>query len=586
MSKVYGTCQLLKDGVWRVDAEPHVLMMLKRMFPGETRKTHGHVRMADTEENCRNLHWFISRYPLETDPADRLEEQAIRHRDQVSSLHALISGRKRPLSFDLHYPAREYQRVAADMLLRAGGLLCADDMGLGKTVVSICTMTDARTRPHLVVTLTALTRQWRDKIEMFAPGLQTVILEKGTPYEYRRVGGRKKNRNDIGPDPDVIIMTYSKLAGWADTLGIRGFLKGITFDEIQELRHIDSEKYRAAKHISEKCSYRLGLSGTPVYNWGIEIWNVLDVLRPNALGFRKEFIEEWCTKEAEKGEDPSKVSDKPRIKDPKAFGSFAREQGFILRRTREDVGRELPQLLRHHQIVDCEESALDAIAGSAVELAKIILAQGQVRRGAKFLAAEEFSNELRQATGIGKAPHVAALARMIIESGENLVLYGWHHAVYDIWEDMLTKGEPKIKVVRFTGRESSTQKDAALKAFAKREAQVLIMSLRSGAGVDGLQATTRTGLFGELDWSPGVHAQCETRFHRDGQKQKSFAYYAVAETGADPIIADVLGLKRVQLTGILDPGAVSMGAVQDTGESNIRRLAEAYLRQRGGGRAA
>ena len=43
--------------------------------------------------------------------------------------------------------------------------------------------------------------------------------------------------------------------------------------------------------------------------------------------------------------------------------------------------------------------------------------------------------------------------------------------------------------------------------FIDGDARVLMMSLRSGAGLDGLQEVSHTAVFGELDWSPGVHRQ-------------------------------------------------------------------------------
>lgn len=42
----------------------------------------------------------------------------------------------------------------------------------------------------------------------------------------------------------------------------------------------------------------------------------------------------------------------------------------------------------------------------------------------------------------------------------------------------------------------------------------VIMSLRSGAGVDGLQKHSRVAVFGERDWSPQVHEQCIGRIRR------------------------------------------------------------------------
>jgi SNF2 family DNA or RNA helicase len=106
------------------------------------------------------------------------------------------------------------------------------------------------------------------------------------------------------------------------------------------------------------------------------------------------------------------------------------------------------------------------------------------------------------------------------------------------------------------------------------------MSLRSGAGVDGLQEFCRTTVFGELDWSPGVHEQCTGRIYRDGQKDPVVAYFMMSADGADPIMADVLGIKREQIEGVRNPGGDLLERV-NTGENNLRQLARDFLERRG-----
>ena len=93
--------------------------------------------------------------------------------------------------------------------------------------------------------------------------------------------------------PDVILTNYHKLSGWAATLA--PVVKTVIFDECQELRtgHA-SQKYSAAEHIAHRAKFRAGLSATPIYNQGSEIWFVMNAIRPHALGTREEFIREWC----------------------------------------------------------------------------------------------------------------------------------------------------------------------------------------------------------------------------------------------------------------------------------------------------
>ncbi len=250
-----------------------------------------------------------------------------------------------------------------------------------------------------------------------------------------------------------------------------------------------------------------------------------------------------------------------------------RDSGLMIRRTRSDVERELPPLQKVSHYIDCNESEIESVSGKCGELARLILQSGESHRGEKMLASEEFSNRLRQATGIAKAPYVAEFVRLLVETGERVVLYGWHREVYSIWNEKLAD----LKPVMYTGSESVPAKDRSREAFLSGESPLMIISLRSGAGLDGLQKVSRTVVFGELDWSPGVLEQCIGRIYRDGQPDPVMAYFLLAEDGADPVMAEVLGLKRQQIEGVRDPNLELIERLEVDG-SHIRRLAEAYLK--------
>jgi len=428
------------------------------------------------------------------------------------------------------------------------------------TAQAICTFTDPANLPALVVTLAHLPKQWQREVEKFAPKLRTHVIKKGTPYDICK----GKNGEKV-LFPDVILINYHKLTGWAETLA--GIVKTVVYDEVQELRRSESLKYAGAIHISEAATLKIGLSATPIYNYGGEIYSVVSAIDPGCLGEKDEFMREWCD---------SYMSDRPKIRDPKAFGSYLREQGIMIRRTRSEVGRELEPLTKIPQAIEADPEALSNIEDSAAELAKIILSQNSLKKGVKMQAAEELSNIVRQATGIAKAPYVADFVRMLAEAEEPVLLYAWHREVYSILNAKLADLGP----VMYTGSESSNQKAAAVQRFLNGESKILMMSLRAGAGLDGLQHVCRTVVFGELDWSPGVHDQCIGRVHRDGQTDPVMAYFLLSDYGSDPVMSDTLGEKRSQMQGIRDPNADLIEAGQAS-DHDVRKLAESFLRQRG-----
>jgi SNF2 family DNA or RNA helicase len=551
----------LHGSTFQIECEPHVALRLKRMFAKVNKNAFGKINISATPENCRELEWFILRYPLQLAHPEMLRAGADQHRAMERAIAAALEPDYVPPSFDLALPPREYQRVAADLAIKTGGLLVADDVGLGKTVTAICAL--SQSLPALVVTLAHLPRQWQEEIKRFAPKLKTYIVKKGSPSlsDAPLLPQKGEQGAIFSTFPDVVLINYHKLRGWSETLA--GRFSCIVFDEVQELRRQESGKYNAAAHLVKNAKLRMGLSATPIYNYGAEIWSVLNIVRPGALGTESEFRTEWCG-----------FSD--RIKEPKVFGAYVRDAGLMIRRTRRDVGRELPPLSKFVQHVDSDSAALDRLGDSATELARIILRATENVRGEKMQAAAELDMRVRQATGIAKAPYVADFVRLLIESGEKVLLYGWHREVYSIWQSKLADLKPLL----FTGSESPVQKETSRQAFLNGDSPLILMSLRAGAGIDGLQHKCRTVVFGELDWSPGVHEQCTGRIYRDGQPDPVMAYYLVSDEGSDPIVVDVLGLKRQQIEGLRDPNGALVEKLE-VDPSHIRKLAESLLSTRG-----
>lgn len=547
---------------WIIHGEPHLLLRLKRIFPRTDQREHGQLTFFDTPDTCEELLWVMQRWPLEiaADDLEYLNSRRQQHVDTLLRLEQLVDVDYKPKPAALAEPARDYQLVGAEVWRAKGGIIIGDDVGLGKTVTAIAGFVHEALRPAVVVCQAGtMPVQWERMINRFAPSLLVHVVESTKVYPLPQFMGRA---------PDVVILTYHKLQAWSDVLA--GYAKSVVFDEVQELRRTESNKYAAARHLCRAIQFRAGLTATPVYNYGDEIHSIVSCLMPDALGSREEFLREWCF-----------GADSRRVSQPKALGSYLRENFIMLRRTRHEVGRELPPVETIVYPIDADHEALDAVQGRAAELANIILRQAEARGGhVNPLELGEASRELdrlmRQATGIAKAPFVAAFIRMLIEAGERPVVYAWHREVYSILMEQLEDLEP----VMFTGSETAEKKQANKDAFCNGHAGCLLVSLRSGAGLDGLQYASRCVVFAELDWSPGIHHQCIGRVDRDGQPDKVVAYFCVSEVGSDPIVSETIGVKKEQAEGIRNPDSDGIENMQiDPGR--LKKLAQSVLDKRG-----
>lgn len=554
--RTYGRIELIRDPggnghvTWQITRiEPHVAIRLKQIFPRINKAAKPPFLLSGGPQLDADLKWFLERYPMliSDEDAARLAGRKTLFDLGQAELGSILSPAWVPpavAGFRGNQRPYAYQVQASELARRTGRLLLMDEMGLGKTVSAIAAVVAPNYLPALVVPQTHLPAQWAEKIAEFTD-LRTHIVKKTKPYEL--------------PPVDIVICPYSKLSGWTDFAETSGF-RSVIFDEIQELRSgAMTAKGEAAKAFARQAQLVLGLSGTPIYNYGEEIWRICDFLEDGALGDWWDFVREWC-KPGPGG--------KWLVKDPEALGTFLRESHLALRRTRTDVGheRKFPNTIIH--TVPYDDKPLADEAAMMAQLARQVVSGSFVERGQ---AAREFDMRMRHATGLAKAKHVAAFVKILLAAGQPVLLCGWHRDVYDIWMRDLAAYNP----VLYTGTESPRQKAKTVQAFTSGVSNLMIMSLRSGAGLDGLQQHCRTIVFGELDWSPKVHEQCTARLDRPGQEHQVDAIYLVADGGSDPAVMGVLGLKNSQSAGIVDP--LSAPVDQNTDATRIRQLAELYL---------
>ena len=545
--KTYGSIKFNGNGWLMEETAPFVCIRLKQLFPHIQKSSTAPFFFTKLPIMCFDIQWFISRYPMKISDEDQkmLDDGVLIYHDQQRSVEELFVPDYKPMLVGLinGHKARDYQLIAKELLEKKKRLLLGDEIGLGKTLSGILSATIPGSLPMLVVVQTHLPDQWRQEIEEFT-NLDVHFVKVTKPYEL--------------PHADVYIFKYSCLSGWVDVLST-GQFKTCVFDEVQELRRTASNKYMAAKSISKAVTYCLGMSATPIYNYGDEIFNILNLINPGCLGKEYDFLREWTTPFGQ---------NRHRVEDPISLGSYLKDNHLFLRRTRRDVGRELPQINRIVHYIDHDTKEAEDTIRLAKQIALRVLSGSFIERGR---AARELDMFLRQQTGIAKARHAAAFVRLLIESGEAVVLAGWHRRVYEIWEEELRDLNP----VFYTGAETGGKKNASFRKYLNGETNLFIISLRSGIGLDGLHKRGSIMVIGELDWSPKVHEQLIGRLNRDGQKDPVSAIFLVTEYGSDPMIIDLLSLKSSQSEGIVNP----LGVIEQVGsdDSRIKKLAESFL---------
>ena len=542
----YGTLSYnARRKCWVIKGDPAVTELAKRLFPGSDAKR-GEARFTAHRRIVGDVNWLMLRYPLEIAPRDRERwSQALQNaRDYyrarekartapvITSLSpAVFSGQLRP-----------FQQAGLSWLLLTPRALLADEMGLGKTVQALACAAQEGVFPLLIVPPPHLSRNWMSETRRFLriSGREPRIhLIKGlTPYNL--------------PEADVYILHYLLLRGWKQVLPKLNF-HTVIFDEVQELRRAGTEKYSAASLLSESCERVMGLSGTPIYNYGGEIWNVINIIDYHFLGDWESFSREWCAGYG------NRIVLKPQL-----LGEHLRREGLMLRRTKQEVLPELPEKRRLVQEIDADDALYAQLMAPVWEKLYRWKRDRELTASARALLEDQISQEERQATGLAKTPYVCQFVRALLNAGEKVLLFAHHHAVMDEYKKELKQEHP----VFITGRETGAKKEEAVDRFMTGKTDLCCVSLRAASGLNLQRATCV--VFGELDWSPAVHSQAEDRAHRIGQKDSLLCYYLVSPRGSDQEMQEALGLKVSQFLGLM--GDTPQTEAQSAAGANYARM--------------
>lgn len=397
--------------------------------------------------------------------------------------------------------------------------------------------TEQNTFPALIVAPLVTLQNWQREIEKFMKrkSRNGRLVEDKTPTStIIRVG----KSEDLGKY-DFYIINYELLfKRYKDLAKLN--LRTIVCDEVQNLRSKTTQKYQAIKKLSalESVKYRVGLSGTPIYNRGSEIWPIVDILRPGLLGSFKEFCEYFCYVN-EKGKAIVLENKRESLRN-------MLQKHVMLRRKKTDVLTELKEKIRYKEIIDADINYYNT------ELAKIWKKLEDERKEAQsaFDASTAYQRAIqseRQAAGVAKLPHVINFVKNIMEIEESVVVFCHHKAIHSLLHQALAEFKPASII----GGQSDTQRQSQIDSFQNGETKLMIAGLRAGnVGINLTRA--RYVIFAELDWSPAIHLQAEDRLHRIGQKSTVFAYYLMGNGTLDEHVAKVLVDKSYEIDAIMD----------------------------------
>ena len=540
----FGTLEFVLDRYsgtwcWKISGIRAVNMVSKLIPRGWYGDKPDEVIVSDNDENIKKLKMINDRYPFELLSKSVWKRKIIPLTIKKPRTPKIEKLSQATPSKQFRGKLLDFQREGLDFLMKSSGnALLADEMGLGKTVQTLAYLSkEKHAFPALIIAPLVTLTNWQKEIEKFLKkkGKNGKIIENKSPNS---VMIRQGKQNEID-EYDFYIINYELLHKRLPDL-LKLNIHSVICDEVQHLRSKTTQKYAAVKKLAAKngIKYRVGLSGTPIYNRGSEIWPIVDILKPGLLGSFKEFCEYFCYVN-EKGKAIVLENKRDSLRNQLT-------KHVMLRRKKTDVLKELKDKVRYPEVIAADEKfykdELDKIWRKLEEEQKY--AQTAFDKSASYHRAIESE---RQAAGLAKLKHVTNFVNDIMEIEESVVVFCHHRAIHDLLHQHLAKYNPASII----GGQSDKKRDNEITRFQNGETKLMIAGLRAGnVGINLTKASYV--IFAELDWSPAIHRQAEDRLHRIGQKNTVFAYYLVGNGTLDEHVVDILTDKTFEIDSILD----------------------------------
>ena len=504
------------------------------LLPDEwLQKFEGYFAAAEiVEDRLRtpNINYVSVEELYEDDLLDReTRERLTLYRAKLSSFEAINDI---PVPKELNATLRGYQKDGLNWLNFLDdfnfGACLADDMGLGKTIQVLAFILSQREKvpqnTNLVVVPASLVFNWQKEIKRFAP-----TLRLKTTYG----SDRAKVMHDFD-QYEVILTSYGTLLS-----DIR-FLKDYRFnyiflDESQTIKNPESQRYKAVRLLRSR--NKVVLTGTPIENNTYDLYGQLSFACPGLLG-SKEHFKRLYSVPIDQFKDSRRAMELQKRINP-----------FVLRRTKEQVAKELPD--KTEMVIYCEmgEQQREIYDSCREEIRAYLMGISEDELTKSSMHVLQGITKLRQ---ICNSPAILNKEQF----------YGDASAKMDVLLEQIESKSPNHKILVFsqfvtmldlikaeleqrnighaylTGQ--TKDRSSVVNAFQENpELRIFLISLKAG-GI-GLNLTQADYVY-LVDpwWNPAVENQAIDRAYRIGQEKKVMAIRLICP---DTIEEKIMGMQ-------------------------------------------
>ncbi len=396
---------------------------------------------------------------------------------------------------------------------RFGGVL-ADDMGLGKTVQTLTWLawlreqplaSSSALQPSLVVCPKSVMDNWRAEGERFLPGLRVRLWR----------GEDAATLKEARTQTDLIVLNYPQLRSLSPDIAAMQW-HAVILDEAQYIKNPDSQTAQVARSLT--ADHRLALSGTPIENRLLDLWSILGFAMPGVLGNRAQFTRKF------------NAADDPLARRRLA----ARVRPFLLRRTKNQVAKDLPDRIEEDLLCELEGEQKTLYRAEFKRAQQLLLKvktkQDLNENRFNFLTSllrlrqicchpALVNAKLRDADS-AKLNALVDMLEPLMEEGHKVLVFSQFVTMLDILRDTVkARGWQHF----FLSGETENRGDLVKEFQKAKGSATFLISLKAGGFGLNLTAASYVVLFDPW-WNPAVESQAIDRTHRIGQTSKVIAY--------------------------------------------------------------
>ncbi len=413
---------------------------------------------------------------------------------------------------------RGYQLFGARYILKQKHVLLGDEMGLGKTIQAIAVIAHLSAKGagrFLVVCPLSVMVNWAREIEKHSL-LKAVAIhgnDRGEEYERWRTEGC------------VGVTSYETL----ERLPMKE-IKALDMLVVDEAHNVKNSKARRTQNVLllvQKAERVLYMTGTPLENRLEEMRYLIESI-DHATGVKLKML-------------PSVMN--------KQFADMISH--VYLRRNREDVLTELPELIETEEWIEMNETEKKAYKESL--------------KSKNFMAVRRISWNAGEASG--KLTRLKELCEEAKEDGRRVLVFSYFLDTLEICESALGAD----CVGRIDGGLSPLKRQELVDRFREASDGAVLLGQVTAAGVGlNIQAASVV-IFCEPQLKPSMEEQAIARAYRMGQERGVTVYRLLIKDGIDERILEILKEKQKLFENYADRSVV--------GDEDMKKNREAYIQE-------